>query len=80
MAKDFLGAEVEVGDKAVYVSTGRYAMRAIVEVVEIKTKVRIFVLKNDRGTYHDNDSFWADSGSLFVVEKFKSNKYPHFNK
>lgn len=74
MPKDFLGAEVEVGDIAVYVTTGRYTTRAIVEVLEVKKKVKVMKIRQDRKDGGIAEEFWADASSLFLVTEFKADK------
>ncbi len=69
--RDFRQQLVEPGDRAVYVTTGRYAVRAIVEVLEVKTKVKVRPLKQDRYGGLSEEGFWAEAGSLFLVERFK---------
>lgn len=71
MAKDFRGQTPEQGDRAVYVTTGRYATRAIVEVIEVKKRVKVRFIETDRTQYGQNEPFWADASSLFLIDKFK---------
>jgi hypothetical protein len=73
MAQDMLKAEVEVGDRAVYVTSGRYTQRGIIEVLEVKKRARVRWLQVSPRRYSDDDptGFWIEPGSLFLVEKFK---------
>lgn len=65
MVLDWLGQPIEVGDYAVYASSGRHALRSIVKVTEVRKRVKI------RNVRHSSE-FWADASSLCVVECFKS--------
>ncbi len=70
MAKDMLGAEVEVGDTGVYVTSGRYTTRGIVEILAVKNRATVRWIKSDRTQYSDG-SFTIDTSSLVLVDKFK---------
>lgn len=70
MAKDSLGAEVEPGDLAVYVTSGRYTTRGIVEVLSVNARAKVRWIKADRSV-NSTDTISIDTHSLFVVEKFK---------
>jgi hypothetical protein len=72
MPRDARGVPIEVGDRAVYVSTGRYAVRAVVQVIEVKKKVKVVPLQQDRTFLGlDKEGVWADGYSIFLVERFK---------
>ena len=73
MIIDMLGAQVEPGDVGVYVTSGRYTTRGVVEVLTVKVKARVRWLKADRAlsTAEMTESFVINTGSLIIVEKFK---------
>jgi len=71
IVKDILKAPIEVGDQAVYVSTGRYAERGVVRVVQVKKRVQVIWLKSDRTQYGKNEPFWVEPAAIFVVKEFK---------
>jgi hypothetical protein len=68
---DILKAPIEVGDQAVYVSTGRYAERGVVQVVQVKKRIQVIWLKRDRNSYSDGKPFWIEPAAIFVVKEFK---------
>lgn len=68
---DILDAPIEVGDQAVYVATGRYAERGVVQVVQVKKRVQVIWLRRDRTSYGENKPFWVEPAAIFVVREFK---------
>lgn len=75
MAKDALGAEVEVGDLAIYVTSGRYTTRGVVRVIGVQTRARVRWVLADRQLYASDKEagILVSTSSLFIVEKFKGN-------
>jgi hypothetical protein len=73
MATDALRAEVEIGDWGVYVTSGRYTTRGVVEVLDVKKRVRVRWLKADTYVTENDkvDGFWIEPGSLFLANEFK---------
>ena len=75
MPKDFRGQELEVGDTVVYVSGGRHTTRIIAEVIEIKKKVKVISLAQDRTPLaypsHLDPGMWVQPYNCFAVDKFK---------
>lgn len=69
--KDFLGQTIEAGDKAVYVTSGRYTARMAVQIVEVRKSVSVRTLSSVTGE-PIRDPFWVSGSSLAVVENFKS--------
>jgi len=67
---DLRGVEIQPGDAAVYSSTGRYAFHAVVQVLEVKRRVRVRVIQASRAE-HNNAELWASPFSLVLVESFK---------
>lgn len=76
MPQDFRRQEVEPGDRAVYVTTGRYAYRGIVKVLEVKTRVLVSWITHDRSSYGLEKPFWVDAASLFLITAFKGESLP----
>lgn len=68
---DLLGAPIEAGDLAVYVTTGRYASRGVVQVLQVKKRVQVIWLKKDRRSYGAEEPFYVEGAAIAVVEKFK---------
>lgn len=77
MPTDALGAPVALDDLAVYATGGRAWNREVVQVVEIRKKVRVITInsippvKIDPWKIEDRLTKWIDSKSMYLVEKFK---------
>lgn len=71
MPKDFRGQEIEVGDRVVYASGGRYTTRMIANVVAVKKKVKIVPFRAGRVSSMLDDYLWVEPESCFAIEKFK---------
>lgn len=76
MPSDFQGIEVKVGDRGFYVSGGRYTGRSVVEVIEVKKKIKVITLNSKTlepfirrsGAL---DESWIEPGSFFISNEMK---------
>ena len=73
MPKDFRGQEIEVGDRAIYVySYGSGLLRSIVEVLDVKTKVKVGIFRQGKLV----NQKWTNGESLCCVEYLKGEFVP----
>lgn len=67
--RDLNGVEIKAGCKVAYFQGGRYDSVNIGEVLEVRTKVKILVVKSSRQALGARGETWVHSDRIVVIEQ-----------
>lgn len=67
--RDLAGKVISVGSRVAYFSGGRYDSINIAEVVEIRKRVKVKILRSSRGGWNDGNETWTEIDRLVVLEQ-----------
>lgn len=72
---DALGTPLAVGDIGIYATSGRYSNHSIVQVLELRKRVRVNVI---HGNLPKGHTMWTSGHTMYLIEKLKDNPNSDF--